>query len=156
MHSLNWVAMNEKRAKDIRYWCIVYCLHHPITQCFINKAQKAPIIAILCTAFYICRKVTICPAEWCGQGFHQTCLVKKTGGMSTLPELPGSLHWLCNSCTPYFDLATKVGQGGRTKPARKKNSLPDTSSVSAEASAAPDPSPSATSTRWIYNGVTAN
>ena len=55
----------------------------------------------------------------CGQGFHQACLAKKCGGMSSLPQLSGTLHWLCNSCSPYFDLTTKVGQGGRSKPARK-------------------------------------
>ena len=52
----------------------------------------------------------------CGQGFHQTCLQELTGGQSSLPVLPGSLSWLCNNCYPYFELTTKVGQDGRSKP----------------------------------------
>ena len=33
----------------------------------------------------------------CGQGFHQPCLEKITGGSPTLPQLPGSLYWLLDN-----------------------------------------------------------
>ena len=41
-------------------------------------------------------------------------------GKPTLPALPGSIYWLCGSCTPCYELFTTVGQGGRSKPTRRK------------------------------------
>ena len=67
--------------------------------------------------------------QGCGQGFHQPCLESLLGGKTTLPALPGSLYWLCGSCAPCYELVTTVGQGGRSKPGRKRlvSVLPDTS-----------------------------
>ena len=54
----------------------------------------------------------------CGQGFHQPCLERLLDGKSALPSLPGSLYWLCGSCTPCYELVTTLGHGGRSKPTR--------------------------------------
>ena len=42
----------------------------------------------------------------CYQGFHQPCLEQMLGGQNTLPQLPGSLYWLCAICSPNFQLMT--------------------------------------------------
>ena len=98
-----------------------------------------------CSEIYVVKRDSVPGLECkgCGQGFHQPCLVKLTGGMSAFPTLPGSLHWLCGSCTPYFELSTKVGQGGRSKPTRRCNVPPSTSPAAATAT---DPQTSASPT----------
>ena len=56
----------------------------------------------------------------CNQGFHQPCLEKLLDGKVNFPLLPGSLWWLCDKCSPYYQLVTTVGQGGRSRPTRSR------------------------------------
>ena len=37
-----------------------------------------------------------------------------------LPTIPGSIHLLFGSCSPFYELVTTVGQGGRSKPNRRR------------------------------------
>ena len=63
----------------------------------------------------------------CGQGFHQKCLEKLLDGKSALPRFPGSLYWLCGSCSPCFELVNTVGQGNRNIASNEKiNPVVDT------------------------------
>ena len=102
----------------------------------------------VCNESYVVKREALPQLECkgCGQGFHEPCLEKLTGCKSLLPQIPGSLHWLCPSCTPHFDLVTRVGQGGRCKPPRKSTLLTGgTGGLVAVAGGDPTPSPPADS-----------
>ena len=78
-------------------------------------------------------------------GFHQPCFVKYSAGQLSHYFLEVSID---ESCSPYFELATKVGQGGRSKPTRRcsapPSTTPPTGAAAPSATAPSESSPGAT------------
>ena len=58
----------------------------------------------------------------CQQGFHQQCFEEKIGH-SVMPNLPGSLYWLCFHCSSRFTLMTSVGSDGTAMKPRSKRTV---------------------------------
>ena len=58
----------------------------------------------------------------CYQGFHQPCLEQSLGGQKSLPNLPGSLYWLCAACSPNYELMTTSG-GSKPVAGRRRLSM---------------------------------
>ena len=82
----------------------------------VNKKVKAELIDSLIIAIEVLLPdlCSVCKSEYCvgreetpalrckgcHQGFHQPCLEQLLGGQTSLPQLPGSVYWLCAICSP--------------------------------------------------------